>query len=139
MVRRLFGRRTDALFIGGVATVALLLLVGVTSNFAVALALLTGWALVGSVLSPLRQAFINGVIPSEQRATVLSFDSLMASTGGVVVPPVLGRVADVNGYGASYLVAAGISVLSLPFVLLARREHAPSDPIEVDVPVGPLA
>jgi hypothetical protein len=37
------------------------------------------------------------------------------------LPPVLGRVADVNGYGASYLVAAGIQVLALPFVLLARR------------------
>jgi hypothetical protein len=47
----------------------------------------------------------------------------------VVAQPVLGRVADVSGYAASYLVAAGISALSLPFVFLARREQAPSDPI----------
>ena len=32
--------------------------------------------------APLRQAFINGIIPSEQRATVLSFDSFMGSIGG---------------------------------------------------------
>lgn len=38
-------------------------------------------------------------------------------------------MADVNGYGASYLVAAGVQVLALPFLLLARRENAASDPI----------
>jgi len=86
------------------------------------------------VSSPLRQAFINGLIPSEQRATVLSFDSLMGSAGGVVAQPALGRVADVSGYGPAYVVSAGITALALPFVLLARREHAASDPIGPDEP-----
>jgi hypothetical protein len=54
----------------------------------------------------------------------------MGSAGGVVTQPILGRVADVNGYGPAYLVSAGIQALALPFVLLARREHAVSDPIE---------
>jgi MFS family permease len=133
-VRRLFARRTDALLIGGVVNVGLLVLIGLTGNFVVALALLTGWALVFAVEGPLRQAFINGCIPSEQRATVLSFDSLMGSTGSVVLQPALGRVADVYGYGPSYLVSAGLSALSLPFILLARREHAPSDAISEDEP-----
>jgi hypothetical protein len=53
----------------------------------------------------------------------------MGSSGGVVIQPVLGRTADAFGYGTSYVVAAGIQALSLPFVLLARREDAPSDPI----------
>ena len=48
----------------------------------------------------------------------------MGSTGGVVFQPVLGRVADVYGYGPSYLVSAGISALALPFIVLARRERA---------------
>ena len=56
----------------------------------------------------------------------------MASAGGVVAQPALGRVADVNGYGPAYLVSAAISALALPFVFLARREHASSDPIERD-------
>ena len=60
---------------------------------------------------------------------MLSFDSLMGSLGGAVMQPVLGRVADVSGYAASYLVAAGFSALALPFVVLARRERAASDPI----------
>ena len=85
-----------------------------------------------AVAGPLRQAFINGLIPSEQRATVLSFDNLMGSAGGVVAQPALGRVSDVYGYGAAYVVSGAIQALALPFVLLARREHAISDPIARD-------
>jgi hypothetical protein len=95
----------------------------------VALALLTAWALIFAVEGPMRHAFINGLIPTEQRATVLSFDSLMGSAGGVVIQPALGRTADVYGYPASYLAGAAISALAVPFVFLARRENATSDPI----------
>ena len=129
-VRRLFRLRTDALLLGAVLTVVMLAAIGLASSFAVVLILLTVWCLVFAMVSPFRQAFINGVIPSEQRATVLSFDSLMSSAGGVVAQPALGRVADVSGYGASYVVSAAISALSIPFVLLARRERASSDPVE---------
>jgi MFS family permease len=132
--RRLFRRRTDALLIGTSANVVLLVLIGSTGSFVVAVALLAAWAMVFAVESPLRQAFINGLIPSEQRATVLSFDSLIGSTGGVIAQPALGRVADVYGYGPSYLVSAGISALALPFIVLARREHAASDSITDEEP-----
>jgi MFS family permease len=131
-VRRLFGRRTSALLIGGVLNVVLLALLGLTGSFYVALVLLGAWAFVFAVEAPLRRAFVNGLIRSEQRATVLSFDALMGSAGGVIAQPALGRVADVNGYGAAYIVSAGIQALALPFVLLARRERAVSDPIGRD-------
>lgn len=136
-VRRLFHRRTDALIIGGVLNVALLALIAFSGNFWIALVLLTGWAFVFAVEAPLRQAFMNGLIPSEQRATVLSFDALMGSAGGVVAQPALGRTADVYGYPASYLVAAGIQVFAIPFAVLARRENAISDPISSDAVAEP--
>ena len=41
-----------------------------------------------------------------------------------------GRVADVYGYGPSYVVAGAIQVLAIPFVLMARRQRAASDPID---------
>ena len=96
--------------------------------------LIVAWALIFAIEGPLRQAFLNGVIPSEQRATVLSFDNMMGAAGGVVSQPALGRVADVNGYGASYVVAAGIQALAIPFLVLARREKAVSDPITDEEP-----
>ena len=127
-VRRLFRRRTHALILGGVVVnVVLLALVGLTTSFVAALVLLAGWAMIFAFTRPIRQAFINGVIPSEQRATVLSFDSLMGSAGGVVAQPALGRTADLFGYPVSYLVAAGAQALAVPFILLARRENSPSD------------
>jgi hypothetical protein len=61
------------------------------------------------------------MIPSQQRATVLSFDSLMSSAGGAWGKPVLGRAADAWGYGPSYALSAGIAALGLPFLALSRR------------------
>ena len=139
IVRRFFSLRTNAIFLA-VALESLLLgalaVVGLyesdlgMSAFYLAIVLLILWALVAAVAGPIRQAFLNGIIPSEQRATVLSFDSLMGSIGGTVAQPVLGRVADMSGYAASYLVSGAINAAALPFVLLARREQAPSDPID---------
>lgn len=128
--RRWFRRRTDALLAGTAANVALLALIGWTDSFVIALVLLAAWAMVYAIEGPIRQAFINGCIPSQQRATVLSFDSLVGSVGGVVAQPALGRVADVYGYGPSYVVSAAVSTLALPFMWLARRERAGSDPLE---------
>ncbi len=113
-VRRLFQRRTTALALGVGLSVVLVVLLGVVGNFAVALLLLTTWAFVYAVSGPMRQAYLNGLIPSSQRATVLSFDSMMGSVGGVIAQPALGRVADIGGYGAAYLVSAGIQVAGHP-------------------------
>jgi hypothetical protein len=71
------------------------------------------------------------MIPSRQRATILSFDSLMGSSGGVWTQPLLGRAADVWGYAPSYLMGAGISALAVPFLALSRRENAPADTLDL--------
>ncbi len=136
-VRRLFSRRTQALILGAILNVILLILIGLTGSFIVALVLLAAWALIFAFEGPLRQAFINGVIPSEQRATVLSFDALMGSAGGVVAQPALGRTADLYGYPASYVVSGVVMALAIPFTILARLENAPSDPITDEVEETP--
>jgi hypothetical protein len=59
----------------------------------------------------------------------------MGSAGGVVAQPALGRVADVSGYGASYVASAMVAALGLPFLILARRERASSDPIVPGEPI----
>jgi MFS family permease len=126
-VLKLFKRRTDLLLTGALVSVAALALIGLVKNFWAALAFITAWAALFSLEAPVRQAYINNCIPSDRRATVLSFDALMGSSGGVVFQPVLGRVADIGGYSASYLVGSVISAVSVPFVWFARREKAPGD------------
>ena len=125
--RRLFRHRTSALLVATAASALMLALTGVFDGFWVVLGLIVAWGLLDAASMPIRQAYINGMIPSEQRASILSFDSLLGSSGGVVVQPVLGRVADVSSYGTSYLIGGGISALALPFVLWSRRQNEPAD------------
>jgi MFS family permease len=129
-IRHLFRRRTHVLIVAAVLSVASLALLGFASSFWFAIALLVIWGMTFAVTMPFRQAYLNGIIPAQQRATVLSFDNLMGSAGGVVAQPVLGRVADLRGYPAAYVVSAAIQLASVPFLLLARRENAVSDVIE---------
>lgn len=126
-IRGWFARRTSALIAGTVVSAALLVLLGLTTSFALALFLLVIWGLIFSAVTPIRQAYLNGLIPSKQRATVLSFDSLMGSTGGVVAQPALGKAADVWSYSTSFVIGAGVQALALPFLLKARRVKAKSD------------
>ncbi|TCN42930.1 putative MFS family arabinose efflux permease [Kribbella orskensis] len=127
LVSRAFRRRTSVLLITSVIIAVSLVLIGLVSNFWAALLLLAIWATMFAAAMPVRQAFLNGLIPSGQRATVLSSDNLLASGGGVVIQPALGKAADVWGFGPAYVVGAGIQLLVLPFILLARRERAITD------------
>lgn len=126
-VRRLVHRRTSALAaISALGTLALALM-GLLQSFWVVITLVSLWGLLWAAAMPIRQTYLNGLIPSKQRATILSFDSLMGSSGGVWGQPVLGKSADVWGYGPSYVVGAAISALALPALLLSRRQNAPAD------------
>jgi MFS family permease len=130
-IRGRFRRRTSALVASTGLGVVTLGLIGVLQSFWAVVGLIVVWGLLFAASMPIRQTYLNGLIPSQQRATVLSFDSLMASSGGVWAQPALGRVADVWGYAPSYLIGAGISALALPFLVLSRRQHAPADTVEV--------
>ncbi|BCW84302.1 MFS transporter [Arthrobacter sp. NicSoilE8] len=126
-LRGLFHKRTSVLILTGVIGGAILLALGFTRLFWVALVLLALWAVMGSAALPVRQAYVNDMIPSKQRATVLSFDSLMGSSGGVVVQPLLGRSADLYGYPASLAIAGVIELLAVPFLLASRRQAPVAD------------
>ncbi len=130
-IRLLFRRRTSALLVLATLTVGALGLIGIVQSFWPVIGLTMAWGLLFAATMPIRQTYLNGMIPSRQRATILSFDSMMSSTGGVWAQPVLGRAADAWGYGASYLMSAGISALALPFLALSRRQNAPADTLDL--------
>jgi MFS family permease len=129
-IRGLFHRRTSALITAAVSSALALGLMGLIESFWAVLALTVVWGLLFAATMPIRQAYMNGLIPSRQRATILSFDSLMSSSGGVWAQPVLGRAADVSGYSASYVLSGAISTLAIPFLALSRRQHADADTYE---------
>lgn len=128
-VMKYFSRRTSMLLFGGVLNVFILLLIGLTTNFWIAILLLSCWGFIFSCSMPVRHAYINNLIPSKQRATILSFDTLISSSGGVVIQPMLGRVADIYSYGFSFMVGAVVATAALPLTFLARKQRSQADNI----------
>jgi MFS family permease len=128
-VRTFFKTRTTLLITSIVLNTLLLILIGLNTNFWIAIVLMSGWGLVFAATQPVRQAYLNGQIPSAKRATVLSFDNSISSAGGAVVQPILGRSADMWSYGASFIVGGVFSAIALPFTFLAKREKVEADTI----------
>jgi MFS family permease len=124
---KIFSRRTSLILTGCIVSGAALALIGILTSFWIVLVLLTVWAIVFAAVEPVRQAFLNGLIPSEHRATVLSSYNMLSSTGGVVIQPALGKVADVWSYPVSYIASAIVQIMAAPFIILAMREKAKSD------------
>jgi len=126
---KLFKRRTSLVMAGSIISTVALMVIAFAGNFWIALAMLAIWAVIFAAIGPLRQSYMNGIIPSAQRATVLSADNMMSSAGGVISQPALGKVAEVWGYPASYFGSAVYQILALPLIAMARREKAKSDKI----------
>lgn len=133
-IRRLFRLRTSALLLAVGAGAVTLALIGIIQDFWIVTGLIAIWAMLSTAAMPIRQSYINGMIPSKQRATILSFDSMLGSTGGVVIQPALGRAADVSGYATSYLYGAFVTVFALPFIALSRRQGNPADAVVSEGP-----
>lgn len=129
-VRKVFRKRTSVMMLGSALSATALFLFGILSNFWIALAVIVLWSVTFAAMMPIMQAYLNGIIPSQQRATVLSFNSLLSSVGGSVNQPALGKVADVYSYSTAYIVSGGLQLIAVPFFLLARREKSKSDTIE---------
>jgi len=129
-IARVFDRRTTVILVCHVISVIVLAVIGFVPNFWVTVILLVLWGLMFSAVTPIRQGFLNALIPSQQRATVLSFDSLFGSTGGVVLQPLLGKAADVWGYPVSYQLCAVFQIFAIPFTWLAHREGAKADALD---------
>lgn len=134
LVRRWVPRRTTVLLATTLLGAGLLALLGLVRGFATALLLIVAWGVAQAIAAPVRQAYLNDLVPSAQRATVLSFDSLVANSGGVVLQPALGRSADVWGFGPSYLLGGAVQMLAIPFLIASRRTCA--DAAAGDTPEG---
>jgi MFS family permease len=133
-LRHAFRRRTSMVLTTTAISAGALLLVPLTDSFALVVALLAVWSLAAAAESPVRKTYLNALIPSKQRATVLSFDSLLSSAGGVALQPGLGRVADVWGYPATFAISGVVQACALPFIRLAQRLSVPEDFSTGDVP-----
>lgn len=103
--------------------------VGLVGSFWPALALLLISMGAMGVAAPVKQAYLNQVIPSAERATVLSLDAMAGSSGGVVGQIGLGAVSRARSVAAGYVVGGLISLLALVPLTMLRRMREPADVI----------
>lgn len=128
-LRRFFSRRSRLMLFCIVGVVLSLVGLGLANRFGYAVFLLSIWSLLIAAFTPVKLAYLNKCLSSNQRATILSFDGMMGSVGGVVFQPILGRAADFYSYSTSFLLSAIIQAGAIPFIILAARANSKADQI----------
>jgi MFS family permease len=118
---RYCGKRTTLLMIAMGVQVAAAIGVGLTSQFWVAVPLFLLMMAATGVFGPVKQAYIHQVIPSEHRATIVSFDSLVGSAGSVGGQSGLGYLSRARSISTGFVVGGAVTSLVLPTLFLLRR------------------
>ena len=127
IVTRWCGRRSTLFLWSAVVFTAAVIGVGAADSFPLALALLLLAGVTMGVQGPVRQAFVHEVVPSQQRATVVSFDSMLSGGGGVIGQASLGVLSERRGFSAGYVIGGLVTVAAIPLLALMRRENDPAD------------
>lgn len=126
---RYCGRRTTLLIGAAAVQTVAAVVVGIADSFWVAVpALLLMTAGVG-VGSPVRQAYIHQLVPSERRATVISFDSMVSGGGSIGGQVGLGALGEARSVGSAFVVGGLATAAALPFLAAVRGIGGSADRI----------
>ena len=127
---RICGRRTTLLLGAAIVFVLTTIGVGLTDSFWVAAGLYLVSNAASSAFTPVCQAYLHAVIPGEQRATVLSLNSLVASVGSMGGQAGLGWLAATRSLGAGYVMGGIAAAFAIPWVFAMRRLGGAPDRIK---------
>jgi MFS family permease len=120
-------RRTTVLISASALLAATMVGVGLVQVFWVAVPLFLVGAVAMGVFGPVEQTFLHSVIPSEQRATLVSFDSLVGSVGSIGGQTGLGYLSQIRSIPAGFVVGGLVTFLALPVLGRLRRLAEPAD------------
>lgn len=124
---RFCGRRTTLLVWSAVAQCIAAIAVGLAQTFWVALAAMAMLAVAIGATGPTKQAYLHASIPSAQRATVISFDSMFGNGGGIASQAALGWLARAQSIGIGYVVGGVFTATAVPFFYGVRRSGGAAD------------
>ena len=123
------GRRTTLLLGAAAVETCAAVALGLASSFWAALPALLLITAATGVTSPVRQAYLHQVVPSEQRATVVSFDSMVANAGGIGGQVGLGALGESRSIGAAFVAGGLVTGLALPLIARVRALGGDADRI----------
>ncbi len=126
---RFCGKRTTLLIWAASIEAVAMIGIGIADSFWLAVVMLLVVTTAMGAMMPVKQAYLHQIIPSEQRATVVSFDSMVGSGGGVGGQLGLGYLSRARSIGTGYVTSGIALVLAPPVLLLLRRLRDPADEI----------
>ncbi len=107
-------RRTTIMLAAAAASTATMVATGVVREFWITVPIFLLGAVAGGVLSPVRQTYLHYSIPTSERATLVSFDSLVGSLGSVGGQTGLGFLSQERSVPVGFVVGGLATVLALP-------------------------
>ncbi len=128
--------RTGVMMLSVVLQGAAVIACGLTRNFYVAVGLYLFWALGSGMMGPVKQGLLNAHIPSEQRATIVSLDSLFGDLGGGVGQTGLGWLARTRTIADAWVIGGATLLLRVPLLAMARRCDRAKDLFDPTVLAG---
>jgi MFS family permease len=123
------GKRTTLLLAASSVFALASIGVGLVDAFWPAVVLLLVATTAMGVGAPVQQAYLHEVVPSSERATVVSFVSLTGSAGGIGGQLGLGYLSRTQGVAFGYVTGGLTLLLALPPLLALRRLGEPADVI----------
>jgi MFS family permease len=126
---RFCGRRTTLLLAAAALQSGAAVLVGLADSFWLASAGVLLVSLSLGVTGPVRSAYLHQVVPSEQRATVVSFDSMLSNAGSIGGQVGLGALGEARGVGSAFVVGGVATAVALPILGRLRRLGGAPDSI----------
>ncbi len=127
---RVVRTRTGLLMVSVAVQAVLAVACGLLTNFFVVVALYLLYGVAIGLAMPVKQAYLNAHIPSAQRATIISLDSMFASSGGVLGQTGWGWVARTRSIGTAWAWSGLTLLLGIPLYWLARRRDRHLDTID---------
>jgi len=100
---------------------------GLLRDFSAVVSLYLVYGMAVGVALPVKQAYLNAHIPSAQRATIISLDSMFANLGGVIGQSGWGWLARMRSIGEAWAYSGATLLLGLPLYWLARRGESDAD------------
>jgi MFS family permease len=122
-------RRTSILIAGSALTTVAMVTVGAIQMFWVAVPAFLFGAVLFGIMAPVRQTFLHSIIPTSERATLVSFDALMGSLGSVGGQTGLGYLAQVRSVADGFVVGGLATIVAVPLYAMLRRRDEPTDVI----------
>jgi MFS family permease len=126
---RYCGRRTTLLLGAGAALSVSGVVMGMTSSFWVGLAGVLLLSVTLGVTGPVRSAYLHQVVPTEQRATVVSFDSMLSNAGSIGGQVGLGALGEARSVASAFVVGGLATAAALPLLGRLRRLGGVADTI----------